>query len=191
MRRGLSDGVLRQCYDHFNATSPLSQPAYSPIALAVAQHVGDIDFDLARGGTIAGHITDGYSSESFSGLNMGFRIYAEDGEYLDTIDLTTDEAGTYELPGIPSGSLFLLVSATRPALAARSSIPASTVRMETAASRRTGMIFSQGNTRVGVDFSFSPKASGAGVVRDRNSGSPLGGVEVTACLLSARPGRKR
>ncbi len=186
---GLSDGVLRQCYDHFNATSPLSQPAYSPIALAVAQHVGDIDFDLARGGTIAGHITDGYSSESFSGLNMGFRIYAEDGEYLDTIDLTTDEAGNYAASGFPDGRYYLLVSAyTIPASDASQvygSGPCPTNGCDPM--QGTPIVIAEGNTRVGIDFTFHPSAVVIGHVRDAGNQQPIANALVTSYVPHSSP----
>jgi len=183
---GEDDTFARQCFDGVDIHFAGDYAAASTIVVTDGQTRSGVDFHVTEGGTIRGTIRDKGTGHPAGRMRMQMDLHDGAGNLVETSYLYTEDSGAYELPGIPSGSFYLVASPSYSVYGGTQLYPEiDCPNGDCIIANGQAITFSGAESHDGIDFSFDAEASVAGVVRDRTSGNPLGGVQVTACLLSS------
>lgn len=98
-----ASGYLDELYDDIPCVGSCDISAGTPISVAANSTVDGIDFELNKGGTISGRVTD--SASGLGILQVRVDIYDSNGSFFTSV--YTDPSGGYTTTGIPGGTYYV------------------------------------------------------------------------------------
>lgn len=178
--RVLSPTHLDELYDDVPCAFGCSVETGTGIPVALGAETSGVDFALTLGGSITGTVTDAASASA-----LGFeeiRVYDGSG-LLRELEITASDGG-YTAPDLPTGTYFVLASASSHVDELYDDISCPDGCDPTTG---TGVGVTAGSTTADVDFALQPFGMITGFVTKAGTGAPLSGVRVTAYDSNARP----
>ena len=154
----------------------------SAVAVTAGATTANVDFGLARGGSIGGTVTDAARGWPLAGAAV--EVFTEAGAWAGRA--TTNDAGAYVAQGLASGSYFVRTSNTSPYIDELHS-GVSCPRGSCTVTAGAGVVVSEGSAATGIDFGLDLGGWIAGTVTDSAGGAPLGRIEVQAFDASGNP----
>lgn len=184
---GIGSGFARQCFDGVDIRSADDLTAATPIGVVDRTQVDGIDLRVAEGTHLSGTVRDERTGQPLAFKQLYIELYDSNGILIDeTNRINSDEAGKYELDGIPDGTFYLTADIYRGAMRGKQLYPGIPCPSGTCPAITNGqaIVVSGGNPVEGIDFTFGPVATLQGMVKDRATSAPLGGVRIVACTAS-------
>jgi hypothetical protein len=176
---GPASPLRMQCYDHQDAPATQGMQQFEIVVLGDGEVRNAVDFDLAQGATIGGHVRDALTNQPVSaqidihdanGQLLG--IYAGDGDY--------------RTGGLAPGTYYLVASTTfgiTGIAPSRHLYGAGPCHTNCLVTEGTPITLAAGQTLAGIDVAIAPGAIVRGTVRDATTQQPLAGVRVRQLRL--------
>ncbi|WP_313915867.1 carboxypeptidase regulatory-like domain-containing protein [Tahibacter sp.] len=171
---GPSSSLRMQCYDHQDSPATLGMQQFEIVVLGDGEVRNAVDFDLAPGATIGGHVRDALTNQPVSAQ---IEIHDAYGQMISIFD----GDGDYRTGGLAPGTYYIVASTTfgintiAPSRHLYGVGPCHTNCMIT---EGTPITLAAGETLAGIDFAITPGAIVRGTVRDATTQQPLAGVRV-------------
>jgi hypothetical protein len=166
-------GYVDELYDDVSCPSATcTESDGTPITISGGVTTG-VDFALARGGRVAGTVTD--ASTGLPLQAVWVRIYDSEGN-LASYD-TTDSTGAYATEAVPPGTYYVKTGNSVGCideLYDDNPCPGGVCALTSG----TSITVTAGSTTAGIDFALAPGGRISGTVRDASTGSPLSGVQI-------------
>ena len=171
---GNSQGYINEVYDDIACLPFCNSQAGTPIAVLGGTATSGIDFQLARGGRVAGTVSDAATGLPIGGVSVS--IVTSTGSTVASA--TTDLSGNYlSQAGLPAGSYFVVTRNSQGYI--NEVYPgALCVGSCNVAAVGTPVTVAAGSTASGIDFALGAGGRVAGHVTDVASGAPIGNVSV-------------
>lgn len=182
---GIGKGFARQCFDGFDIHSTSDLAAATPVVVGDGAAVNGIHLHVSEGNKIRGTIRDERTMDPLGRTQLLMQLYDSLGNLLEFTSIDSDDAGAYELNGVPTGTFYVTASIPAGPMRGMRLYPGIECPADTCPSITNGqpLVVSSGGTVGGIDFSFRPMATLSGAVTDRATGQPVGGARVIACVL--------
>ena len=160
-------GYVQQLYNNIPCTS-CSTNTGTPVTVTVGATTPSINFALAQGGRIAGHVTDAATASSLS--NVSIQFFNGSGQYLGSA--STDAQGNYLSLGLSTGTYYVRTSNT-PAYILQ--LYNNTACLNCSVTTGAPVAVTAGATTSGIDFALAQGGRIAGRITDAVSGAGLAG----------------
>ncbi|MFB3853554.1 MAG: carboxypeptidase regulatory-like domain-containing protein [Vicinamibacterales bacterium] len=145
--------------------------AGTPINVTTGSTAPGIDFSLAAGGQISGHITNSDGGAPIAGVPV--EVADASGRFLGW-ESPSDASGAYITSGLPSGTYYIRTNGNHAFVnELYDNLPAGTT-----ATSGAPVVVTAGNVTPNIDFQLAAGGRISGTVRNQG-GQPLGGVGVT------------
>lgn len=176
---GPSSSLRMQCYDHQDSPATQGMQQFEIVVLGDGEVRNAVDFDLAPGATIGGHVRDALTNQPVSAQ---IDIHDVNGQLIGIFD----GDGDYRTGGLAPGTYYVIASTTfgiHAMAPSRYLYGAGPCHTNCVATDGTPITLAAGETLAGIDFAITPGAIVRGTVRDATTQEPIAGVRVRQLRL--------